>query len=101
MLDAAYRGIVFTPEQRDRCFIYANKSETGKVTQEEVLEAIPQLEALAFAPEISEEMLELVRGQNPQDNNDEELLQVGWEVIGTVIDVGALFFHIFFFLPIF
>ena len=48
---------------------------------------VPVLSASNFTPEISDEMLELIRSQSATEGNEEELLQVGWEVIGTIIDV--------------
>jgi len=32
------KGKELTTEQKDRCFIYVNKSESGKITLEEVVQ---------------------------------------------------------------
>jgi len=87
LLNDYSRGYEFTQEQRDRCFIYVNKSETGKIDLREVQENLPHLKEVDYSPEISEEMMELVRTQEPNlEVNDAELLSVGWDLLGTVID---------------
>ena len=61
---------------------------------------MPHLKTVDYLPEISEEFLELITTQAPTEDDDEEMLRLGWEVIGTVIDVRpppVLFFFFFFF----
>jgi len=50
------------------------------------------LKEVDYLPKISDEMLELIKGQGPvQEIDDYELFRVGWDVIGTHIDVFFFF----------
>ena len=83
-----------TPEQRDRCFIFVNVSETGRVTLDEIMESISKLKGVNYTPEISEEFMELILSQTPAPVDEEEILQIGWGLIGTVIDASGSFFSL-------
>jgi hypothetical protein len=44
-----------------------------------------------YTPEISDEFMELIQSQSAAPVDEEEMLQIGWETIGTVIDVSISF----------
>jgi len=53
-----------------------------------LLRNVPKLKETDYTPQISDEMMELIRSQPPDQEVDEgEVLRVGWDLIGTVIDV--------------
>jgi len=74
-------------EQRDRCFIYVNKSANGKISFEEFVKGVDGLYACDFDPELDEHALEMLSA--PAEEDDETDGNGLWGSVDTVINVTA------------
>jgi len=76
-----------TREQRDRCFVFVNESESGKIILSELMSRMEEAKNADFMPEIKPELLELIMNQPPdQEAPVSDLVEVGWDIIETVRD---------------